>query len=96
MNNKDLYQEKKQAQLNEWKAQINKFKAQAALATVDAKIEMNKQIKILEGKMDEGKVKLSELNKATESTFESVKKNVETAYESVKTTFTDAAKKFKS
>ncbi len=57
MNEKELYQQKKQAQLDEWKAEVDKLKAKASGATADAQIELNKQIEALEGKIEEGKTK---------------------------------------
>lgn len=96
MNDRELYQQKKQAQLDEWKAGVDKLKAQASSASADAQLEMNKHIKTLEGKMEEGKSKLSEFAKAGEDTFESVKKGVESAWDSTKTAFNDMTTKFKS
>ena len=93
MNDKELYLQKVQTELNEWKAQVELFKTKAASATVDAKISMNKEIKVYEEKVEEAKAKLSELSKSTESTFESMKKTFETKWEIVKTAITDTAKK---
>lgn len=93
MNDKDLYLQKIQAELNEWKAQIELFKTKAASATVDGKIGMNKEIKILDEKIEEGKAKLSELSKSTESTFESMKKTFEEKWEIIKTAVAGTAKK---
>ena len=64
MGDKELYEQKKQAQLDEWKADLDKLKAKASGASADAQLEMNKQIKALESKIEEGKAKLSELAKA--------------------------------
>ncbi len=66
------------------------------MASADAQIEMNKQIVKLEKKIDEGKVKLSDLIKATDEMYESMKSHVELAWESVKTAFNDATSKIKS
>lgn len=96
MNDRELYQQKKQAQLDEWKAGIDKLRAQASMASADVQIEMHKQLKVLEGKMEEGKSKLSEFAKASEDTFESMKKGVESAWDSTKTAFNDMTAKFKS
>ena len=61
MSDKELYQQKMQAKLDEWKAEVDKLKAKASGASADAQLEMNKQIKALESKIEEGKAKLSEL-----------------------------------
>ena len=44
MSDKKLYQQKMQAQLDEWRAEIEKLKAKASRASADAQMKMNKQI----------------------------------------------------
>jgi hypothetical protein len=39
MNEKELYQQKKQAQLDEWKAEVDKLKAKASGASADAQMD---------------------------------------------------------
>lgn len=95
MNDKELYRQKKQAQLDQWKAEIDKLKAKAAEASADAQLALNKQIDVLEGKMGEGKTMLAELADASEDTWESVKDSVESAWDWMKTAFSDAAAKLK-
>ena len=95
MNDKELYQQKKQAQLDEWKAEVDKLKAKASGASADAQLELNKQIEILEGKIGEGKTKLAEIADASEDAWESIKEGVESAWDSMKSAFGDAAAKFK-
>ncbi|MGA9045726.1 hypothetical protein [Sulfuricurvum sp.] len=96
MSDKALYQQKKEAEIAIWKSEIVKLKAKASLASADAQIEMNKHIDALEKKIDEGKTKLSDLIKATDEMYESMKTNVESVWDSVKTAFNDAASKIKS
>ena len=95
MNEKELYQQKKQAQLDEWKAEVDKLKAQASGASADAQLELNKQIEALEGKVEEGKTKLAKIADASEDAWESMKEGVESAWDSMKSAFSDAAAKFK-
>ena len=95
MNDKELYQQKKQAQLDEWKAEVAKLKAKASGASADAQLEMNKQIKALESQIEENKAKLSELSKAGADAWESLKEGVESAWNSLKSAVSDAATKFK-
>lgn len=94
MTDKELYQQKKQAQLDEWKADVGKLKAQASNVSADVQLEFNKQIGMLETKLEEGKVKLSEFAGASESAWESIKEGVESAWDSTKSAFHDAAAKF--
>lgn len=96
MSDKALYQQKKEAQLNEWKADIDKLKARTSMASADAQIEMNQQIHALENKIDEGKVKLSDLIKATDDMYESMKAGVESAWDSLKTAFSESTAKIKN
>lgn len=95
MNEKKLFQQKKQAQLDEWKAEVNKFKAKASGASADAQLELNKQIEALEGKIEEGKTKLAEIRVASEDSWESIKEGVESAWDSMRSAFSGAAAKFK-
>ena len=95
MDDKELYQQKKQAQLDEWKAELDKLKAKAAEASADRKIELNKDIKHLEGKIDEGKAKLAEIEDASAEAWTSIKDGVDSAWDSMKHAFRDAASKFK-
>jgi len=96
MNDKKLYQQKKEAEVAIWKSDIVKLKAKASMASADAQIEMNKQLDALEKKIDEGKTKLSNLIEATDDMYESMKTNVESAWDSVKMAFNDATSKIKS
>lgn len=88
MNNRELYKQKMQAQLDEWKAEAYKFKAKASGVSADAQLELNKQIKALEGK-------LGEIADASEDAWESIKDGAESAWASLKSAFSDAAAKFK-
>lgn len=95
MNEKELYQQEKQAQLDEWQAEVDKLKAKASGASADAQLELNKQIEALKGKIEEGKTKLAEIADASEGAWESIKEGVESAWDSMKSAFSDAAAKFK-
>jgi len=95
MNEKELYQQQKQAQLDEWKAEVDKLKAKASAASADVQMELNKQIEALEGKIENGKAKLAEVADASEDAWESIKDGVESAWDSMKSAFNDAAAKFK-
>lgn len=81
--------------MDEWNAEVDKLKAKASMASADAQLEMNKQIKAFESKIEEGKAKLSELAGAGEDAWESIKGSVESAWGSLKSAVSDAASKFK-
>lgn len=95
MSDKDLYQQKLQAQLDVWKADVDKLKAKASEATADAKIELHKQVDVLEAKLEEGKVKLAEFADSGHDALESLKESAESVWTSIKSSFTDAKDKFK-
>lgn len=96
MSTQELYKQKFQAQLDEWKADIGKLKARAEIETADAQIAMHKQVETLEHGIDEAQKKLVELGAASEEAWESVKAGVESAWVSLKTTFSETKDKFKS
>lgn len=95
MNKKDIYQQKAQAQLDEWKAELDKLKAKASGASADAQLELNKHVETLSGALEEGKAKLAEIKGASEDALESVIDRGEAALSTVKSTFNDVAAKIK-
>lgn len=95
MSDKELYQQKLQAQLDIWKADIDKLKAKAAGTTADAKLEMHKQVDVLEAKLEEGKLKLAEFADSGHDAWESLKDGAESVWLSIKSSFNDAKDKFK-
>jgi hypothetical protein len=95
MGGKELYQQKMKAQLELWKAEIDMLKAKASVASVDAQLEMNKQIKSMEIKFNDGKAKSAALAEASEKAWQSMKERVESAWSSLKSAFSEATEKFK-
>lgn len=95
MSEKELYRQKYQAKLDEWKADLEKYKARASEASADVQLKMKEQIRVLEGKIKEGKVRLAEMEEASDEAWESVKEGVDSAWDSLKSAFSDAASKFK-
>ncbi len=66
MNEKELYKQKKQAKLDEWEAEVDKLKAKASGVSADVQLKLNKQIKELEGKVEQGKAKLADSRRREE------------------------------
>jgi hypothetical protein len=95
MNDRELYRQKYQAQLDEWKAEVAKLRARAAGAKADAQIEMNKHVKELDQRMHEAGAKLAELAAASEEGWDSVRKNAEKTWDALKAGVGAAAAKFK-
>lgn len=96
MNEKELYQQKKQTQLNEWKTGMLIFRTQSLAARAHYQVELGKHVKLLEGKLEEGKIKLADLVKTTNSGFELAKKGFEVTWESIQTAVVDTEIKFKA
>jgi chromosome segregation ATPase len=95
VNNKELYQQKVEAQLDEWKAEVDRLRAKAAGASADRQLEMNRQIEDLEGRIEDGQAKLAELADTSEDAWESIKDGFESAWDSLRAAFDDAASKFR-
>lgn len=89
------YEEKLDAQLEEWNAQIALFKARADKAKAEAKIEYYKTIEALQRKQNDAKVKLRELKTAGDEAWEDLKVGAEKAWAEVKTAYHDASSRFK-
>jgi archaellum component FlaC len=82
VNEKELYQKQIQAKVNEWKAELNQFKEMLAGTSTDAQLKMKEQIKELEGKIEEGETKLSELSETSDDAWDSIKESVKSTWES--------------
>ncbi len=95
MSDKELYRQKKQAQLDGWKADLEKLKAKASGASADVQLEINQKIHSLEQKIDKSREKLTELAKSSEDSWESIKAGVESAWDSLKSAVNEAVGKHK-
>jgi multidrug resistance efflux pump len=89
------YEEKIDAQLEEWSAQIALLKARADKAKAEAKIEYSKTIEALQKKKDGAREKLDELKTAGDEAWEDIKTGAEKAWDDVRTAFHSAVSKFK-
>jgi multidrug resistance efflux pump len=89
------YEEKLEAQFEEWNAQIALLKARADKVKADAKIQYYKNIEALEHKQKEAGTKLHELKAAGDEAWEDVKIGAEKAWDEVKAAYHSAASKFK-
>ena len=66
MSERQAYEQKLQAQLDEWKAEVDRSKAKAAAADAEARLEINRRVQAAESKIEEGRGKLAELAKASD------------------------------
>lgn len=95
MNEKELYRQKHQAQLDEWAADVAKLRARAAGVKASAQIEMIKHLKELDDRIREARAKLSEHVAAGEGAWDSARKNMESTWAALKAGVSAAAAKFK-
>jgi predicted nucleic acid-binding Zn-ribbon protein len=95
MSDKEYYQQKLQAQMDEWKAELERLRAKAAGARAEVKHDLSHQIEGLEKQLEHGKAKFAELLAARDDAWETLKEGVESSWGSLKTAFKDAAQKFK-
>ncbi len=70
---KELYQQKLEAQLDQWNAEIDKLKAQGEELEADAKIDYYRKLEELSVKREEIAQKLKEIKKAGDDTWETIK-----------------------
>lgn len=64
MDEKQAYQQKLDAKLDEWKAEIDKLRAKADGASADAKLQYDSQIEDLKKRRDEMEQQLEKLRNA--------------------------------
>lgn len=95
MKDKELYQQKIQAQLNEWKADIDKLRAKVSMSNADSQLDMNRNLRVLESKIEEGKEKIREIAGVGEGVWDSARQRMQSAWELLKSEADDAAAKLK-
>jgi len=92
---RELYQKKMRAQLDEWKAELAKMKAQAEGASADAQLTWKREVEELEREIAQGERRLEELGEASGDAWESVKRGAESAWESLSSGFRKASERLK-
>lgn len=79
MSDKNAYQEKMQAKIDEWKAEIDKLKAQAAQKGAEGKQEYGKMIESLENQHLNAQSKLAGLKERSQGAWEDLKIGIDNA-----------------
>ena len=87
MSNREAYEQKLRAKLDEWQAEIDKLKAQARGADADARIEREKEAERLEERREEVRRKLEELREAGDDAWDDIRAGAERAWESMSDAF---------
>lgn len=93
MTDKQSYEKKLEANLEEWQANIDKLRAQAKQASADAQIEYEKQIEALRKRRDEMEAKLSEIRDAQAAAWTDIKGGVDKAWDEMSKAMQDAWKR---
>ena len=94
MADKDTYEKKLKAQLDEWQANIDKMRAQAEQASADAQIKYQDQINELRSQRDEMEEKLKELQNSQAAAWNDVKAGADKAWDQMTKAMQDAWKRF--
>lgn len=87
MNERELYRQKMEAQLDEWKADLDKLKAKASVADADARLKLKGKVREIEAELEKGKSKLRKLSQAGEDSWGSVKEDLSSSWDSLKSAF---------
>ena len=95
MNDKDAYEKKLEAQLDEAKAEIAKLTAKAREVGADAQMEYNKQIEELEAASTEAQSKLKAIRESGGEAWEDIKQGASDAWERLNGALKSAASRFK-
>lgn len=85
MNEKEAYEKKTEAQLNEWSAEVDRLKAKAEKAAADAQIDFQREIDSAKAKMDAANDKLQEVKNASDDAWEDLKNGLDGALSSLGT-----------
>ncbi|OOV88367.1 coiled coil domain-containing protein [Oceanospirillum linum] len=95
MSKKEAYQQKVEAQLDEWKADIDKLKSKADQANASAQVEYYEQIEQLKTKQEAVSSKFEELRNSSDDAWSDVKSGLELAKESLSEAMDSASKRFR-
>ncbi|GGD78675.1 coiled coil domain-containing protein [Lacimicrobium alkaliphilum] len=95
MSEKEAYQKKLQAQLDEWNSEIDKLRAKADQAEADAQLEYYQQIETLREKQQESSRKLEELKAASDDAWQDMKAGIDSAWDSLGRSLESAKSRFK-
>ena len=92
MDERELYEKKQRARLEEWEAELEKLKATVSKTGADAQLALKRRLEELESRVQQGRARLEELSDAGEQKWESVQQRIDTALEAVKAGITEARK----
>ncbi|EDM73001.1 uncharacterized conserved coiled coil protein [Roseobacter sp. AzwK-3b] len=94
MDEKQAYQQKLDAKLDEWKAEIYKLRAKAEGASADAKLQYHDQIDDLKKRRDEMEKELEKIQNANAAAWNDLKAGADKAWEAMSDAMKDAWRRF--
>lgn len=94
MDRKEAYQDKLQAQLDEWKAEIAKLRARADKAQADARLKYMEEVDDLRAHQKKAETRLRELQHAQGEAWKDMKAGVEAAWDEMGDAMKRAWKRF--
>jgi len=84
MDARDAYVKKIEAQLDEWSAELDRLEAKLKKGEANAEIKYQEQFSQLRESREELKMKLGQLKKASEDSWEDLKGGVENSFNKVR------------
>ena len=94
MNEKDAYEQRQQARLDEWAAEIDKLKAKAERADADAKIKLIEDINSAETMRKKIEDQLEDLQSSSDDAWTDIKRGLDQATTSLGKSLRSAASRF--
>jgi len=94
MNDKQAYEKKIQAQLDEWSAEIDHLKAKTTDLEADMQLEYNKRIEDLQNMRQAAADRLDELRKSGDDAWRDLKVGVDAAWTRLEEAFEQARSRF--
>lgn len=94
MSDKQIYEKKLEAKLDEWQAEIDKLRAKAAQASAGAEEAYQQEIKDLRSQRDAVHSKLHDVQAASSDAWMDVKKGADAAWDSMSDAMKTAWQRF--
>lgn len=85
MNDRELFQHEKQAILDDYEEKLKELKEMASVSNTNDNTDLDKQIKTVESKIKDAKVKLAAVGKASDEEIESHKKDIDDSFKTIYT-----------
>ena len=94
MTEKEAYEKKQQARLDEWTAEIDKLKAKAKQADADARLKIEEDLKKAEAIKGNIEDRLTKLKSSAGDAWEDIRDGVDAAANSLTSSLRSAAARF--